>query len=70
MDTINQFLEVLEQIKNTCEAHHHGCDGCPYSNEEEAYNNCTIKEAVWRIHKRPCDYDIDDLTEVFKCLQF
>ncbi len=61
MDTINQFLDVLEQIKNTCEEHYHGCDGCPFLKLDKKWDVCRIKEITYMCYGRPCDFKMDEM---------
>lgn len=58
-----KVFNKLKQIKNQCDLHKYGCDNCIFVQKNL---NCRIKEIVYKLCKRPSDWDLEEIKEILK----
>lgn len=61
---MNMFNK-LRLIKHSCELHKYGCTNCPHNIEGTTFNNCKIKEIIWKLQKLPSEWDIDEIERLW-----
>ena len=60
MRIVKILFNWMRKVKHLCSELKYGCPSCPfYTNADQAYNNCKLKNLVWQLSRSPSEWDVD-----------